>query len=440
MHRQSCSPGPAKDERKKHIDRLLRELDKLLQEEYRDTGDPGTLDEIEEESDRIAEGVRRIVSDKLLRKKERDAQQPQPPRECTCRCGAQARYKECRTRQFVLRSGLHRLTRAYYYCAVCRHGFCPLDAALVLPSGQYSPRVATLMVRLNMLFPDRQAVRELHELLGLDPAVSTVQRYSRRVGQRLAEEWHQQEEQWRKDRLPESQKHPKRLVLTMDAFKLHVGGEWRDAKIAAAYELNDKGRAASTQFTATMEASTEFGKRLPVLARHSGADHCRDIEVIGDGANWIWQETGKYYPTSVQVLDYSHATEHLWVAARARYGDGTKECKDWADELKGVMYNEKQAELLDQIKAWQPRNKDKRDIRRCLFNYLIEHKDRMAYKTLDDKGYHIGSGVIEASCKNVGQIRMKRAGQRWKQPAAEAMLHLCAYACSAGTAGFRQYV
>src|SRR5579862_1727274 len=365
IRHQSCLPGRSNDERKKHIDRLLRELDKLFQEEYKDSGDPGTLDDIEEESDRIAEGVRRIVSDKLLRKKERDAQQPQPPRECACKCGAQARYKEYRTRQFVLRSGQHGLTRAYYYCAACRHGFCPLDIALILPDGQYSPRVATLMVRLNMLFPDRQAVREMHELLGLDPAVSTVQRYSRRVGQRLAQEWHKLEEDWRKGHLPESRKHPKRLVLTMDAFKLHVGGEWRDAKIAAAYQLDDAGRAANTQFTATMETSVEFGKRLPVLAHYAGADHCRDIEVVADGGNWIWQETGKYFPTSVQVLDYPHGSEHLWAAARARHGDGTKACKDWADELKDLMYNEKHAELLSQIKAWHPRNKDKCKTRRC---------------------------------------------------------------------------
>lgn len=369
---QSYVAVPSEDDRQKHIDRLLRELDKLLQEEYKDSGDAGTLDDIEEESYRIAEGVRRIVSDKLLRKKERDAQQSQAPRECTCHCGAQARYKECRTRQFVLRSGQHRLTRAYYHCAACHHGFCPLDTALVRPDGQYSPRVATLMVRLNMLFPDRQAAREMHELFGLDPAVSTIQRYSRCVGKRIADEWHKQEEDWRKGRLPESQKRPKRLILTMDAFKLHVGGDWRDAKIAAAYELSVKGRAVNTQFTATLETSTEFGKRLPVLAHRAGADHCQDIEVVADGGNWIWQETGKYFPTSVQVLDYPHGSGHLWEAARARYGDGTQACKDLADELKELMYNEKHAELLGDIRAWQPRNEDKRKTRRCLFNYLVE--------------------------------------------------------------------
>ena len=440
MTRHSNLPQDPKDDRMTRIARLLREVDALLKEEYKDSGDPGTLDDIEDESDRIAEGVRRIVSDKLLRKKESDAMQQRPPKECACACGGQARFKEFRTRHFVLRSGSHTLSRAYYYCAACCHGFCPLDAALVLPEGQYSPRVATLMVRLNMLFPDRQAVREMHELLGLDPAVSTVQRYSRRAGAKIAEEWHKSAEDLLKGRLPESKKHPKRIIVTMDAVKLHVNGDWHDAKIAAAYELDRNRRAVSTQFTATMETSTEFGKRLPVLAHRAGADHCSDVEVVADGGNWIWQEVGKYLPTTKQALDYYHGAEHLWAGSRARYGDGTEEYKAWATKLKDLMYEEEHAALIAEIQAWQPRNQEKRTIRRRLLNYLTEHKQRMAYKTLRNNGYHIGSGVIEASCKNVVQIRMKRAGDRWAETGADSMLHLCAYGCSAGTAGFRQYV
>src|SRR5438067_1862795 len=144
-------------------------------------------------------------------------------------------------------------------------------------------------------------LRELDELLteeyddSEDPAVSTLQRYSRRAGDKIAQEWQTQREDWRKERLPESQQYPKRLHVTMDGVQIHVNGGWHEAKIGAVYELDSSSHAVNTRFTASMETSFEFGKRLPVLAHRGGIDHCRDVEVVADGGPWIWQETGKYF-------------------------------------------------------------------------------------------------------------------------------------------------
>jgi Uncharacterised protein family (UPF0236) len=438
--RISCSSQGPNEDKKMRLERLLRELDALLTEEYDDEEDPGTIDDIEKESDRVAESVRKIVADKLLKKKQRNAQQQSGARQWTCTCGQPSRYAGMRSRQLVLRSGAHIITRAYFHCSRCHRGVCPLDGLLKLGQGQYSPTVAATMARMNSYLPDRKAAQELYLMWGIDPAVSTLQRYSRRAGAKIALEWKKQEEDWRHERLPESKQYPKRMVLTMDGVLIHVDGDWHEAKVGAAYELDSRTHAINTRFTASMEPSSEFGKRLPVLAHRVGVDHCRDVEVVGDGAPWIWQETAKYYPRSVQVLDYSHASEHLWTAAHARYGEGTKQAQDWAKELEDLMYDEKQVELREQIRSWQPHNQEKCKIRRRLLNYLLDHKARMAYRTLKESGYHIGSGVVEASCKNVVQLRMKQAGMRWSSRGAEAMLHSCAYYCSAGSEGFRNYV
>lgn len=438
MTRMGFSSGAPSD-KKTRIERLLRELDEVLTEEYDDSEDPGTIDDIEAESDRVAESVRRIVADKLLKKKQRQSQQQGCPRRWICSCGRSARYAGLRSRQLVLRSGMHTIERAYFHCSSCHCGVSPLDTLLKLGPGQYSPPVAALMARLNTYLPDRQAAEELRLLLGIEPSVSTLQRYSRRAGLKIASEWNAQREQWRSQKLPESTEYPKRLTLSMDGVKLHVNGEWREAKIATVYSY-DGNRGVRGRFTATMETSCEFGKRLPVLAHRAGVDHCRDMSVVADGGPWIWQETARYFPTSVQVLDFYHASQHLWEAARARFGDGTEEAKAWADSLKRLMFEEKQAQLRQEIRAWQPRTKEKQTIRRRLLNYLLEHTDRMAYSSLKDKGYHIGSGAVEAACKNVVQSRMKRAGMRWSAAGAEAMLHASSYFCSHGQVGFRQYV
>lgn len=218
-------------------------------------------------------------------------------------------------------------------------------------------------------------------------------------------------------------------------------GAQRIRRLIAEKLLEKKQRyAAHSRFTATLETSREFGPRLAVLAHQAGSDHRRDLAVVADGGPWIWQETGKYFPGSVQALDYYHASGHLWEAARSRYGEGTSAAGDWAKTLKDLMYKQKQEQLIQEIRSWQPKTEAKRTVRRRLLNYLQEHRNRMAYKTLKEQSYHIGSGVVEASCKNVVQSRMKQAGMRWSSSGAEAILHTCSHFHSEGNTDFRQYV
>ena len=52
----------------------------------------------------------------------------------------------------------------------------------------------------------------------------------------------------------------------------------------------------------------------------------------------------------------------------------------------------------------------------------------MQYKLFKSKGYPIGSGVIEATCKQLVQLRLKRNGMRWKKNGAHCILQLrCHY-------------
>jgi hypothetical protein len=48
----------------------------------------------------------------------------------------------------------------------------------------------------------------------------------------------------------------------------------------------------------------------------------------------------------------------------------------------------------------------------------------MDYPAIRAQGLPIGSGAVESSAKHVVQQRLKRAGQRWSEPGARAMLAL----------------
>ena len=56
--------------------------------------------------------------------------------------------------------------------------------------------------------------------------------------------------------------------------------------------------------------------------------------------------------------------------------------------------------------------------------YLESHASRTHYGQYRDKGWFIGSGVIEAGCKTVVGRRLKQSGMLWSQAGAENILGL----------------
>lgn len=431
--------GP--DERNQRSEAQLQRVLRRVEEKLRQTWDnePGTLQEIEEESQRIGEAVKEIIEEERLESKGTGYAGTR----LACCCGNSARYIGAYVRRLVTRSGERRLLRAYYHCRRCRKGFCPLDTVLRPTSGCFSGEVCALATRFSSYLPFAQACREMEEVCRIHLSASSLHRIALSSGRQLEKDWSAKEAAlWREEEegsgMPAPSCRVKQLHVSLDGVMVYAGGEWREAKLGVAYQKNEEQVRAN--YYATLAKSDAFGRRLRTLAHVSGADHCANVGVVADGSVWIWQEAGKYFSTKTQVLDFYHVSEHLWKLARVRFGDRMPAEREkaavWVSRQKDRLLEDEAEGVIRSIARWKAKTQEQWDEQRKVLSYLKEHRRRLRYKTFLAQGWHIGSGVMESGCKAVVQSRMKGAGMRWSQAGAQAMLHLRAAVCSVNRPDF----
>ena len=72
----------------------------------------------------------------------------------------------------------------------------------------------------------------------------------------------------------------------------------------------------SSSVIATFEPAAVFGDLVKAEGIRRGADHVRQLTIIGDGAAWIWGIATAKFPEATQIVDLFHAREHIHDLAR----------------------------------------------------------------------------------------------------------------------------
>lgn len=130
-----------------------------------------------------------------------------------------------------------------------------------------------------------------------------------------------------------------------------------------------------------------------------------------------------------RIIDFYHASEHLSHMAEAIHGKSSVAASEWYKKYRDTLKTHKQgvSKLIRSAEyylASQPYNKTReKEIRKHL-GYFKKYKKFMQYAVYAEKGWPIGSGVIEAACKSVVKQRMCRSGQRWSISGGQAILNL----------------
>ena len=165
------------------------------------------------------------------------------------------------------------------------------------------------------------------------------------------------------------------------------------------------------------EEASSFGWRLWQEALRRGVLSSDEVVVLGDGAHWIWNIAEKHFPRAVQILDWYHATEYVWNAASAIWGEGSAERTEWAQAQLDKLWESKVDEVLVELQRWRERGQAVE----AALSYYTEHQTRMDYTSYRARGLQIGSGSVESACKQLVSARLKQAGMIWDAPGAEAV-------------------
>jgi hypothetical protein len=133
-----------------------------------------------------------------------------------------------------------------------------------------------------------------------------------------------------------------------------------------------------------------------------------------------------------QLVDLWPLLEKLGSAARLLYGDAPGSAVLHAWRLRLLNRTGSVVEILQEFA-----NSGKEDMAvgtsrpvHEAITYLENHQVRMNYASARRRGFPVGSGNVEAPCKSLVAVRMKRPGARWKEETGEHLLNLRALALS----------
>jgi hypothetical protein len=435
------------------IAELQEQFRRQLEEQLPD--DEATLDQIEEAAGKIGRQISQDVQRRLIEQRSKQERTSKALSHVFCACGGLARYKGQQDRTLVTAHGTLTYSRPYYHCAICQHSFAPLDKALGIDSGVTTTQVRLWVALLAGQLPFAQAATTLQMLTRVSLSAASLERVSVRIGTALREHQHQQAQKHQVGALPEPtmkrEAKPARLYIGLDGVFVPLRDAWKKDKSTGelscrygecichvcvtqsgvVYEaFQDKGgkdsHVRTRAYVATLGKVEQFAPLLGTLAHQNGHHQAKEVIVIGDGAPWIWQLAAKQFAGAIQIVDFFHAAEHLGKVAEVRFGNqpDKDDSKAWLAARLAELKADQLDKVLDDLRAWRPTSESKKQLRQSTYAYFASNAERMRYKTFLDRGYHIGSGVVEATCKHVVAQRLDQAGMHWRQESAEAIVAL----------------
>lgn len=242
---------------------------------------------------------------------------------------------------------------------------------------------------------------------------------------------------------------PDALVVMMDGWMLrHRGPDWgvkpaattgervawQECKSAVIYHLRHAAKTAGDRrllvekfVVAHVGEPLEFGRQVQAEARRRGLGAAPQVYVVADGGVWIWNIVADRFATATGVLDFYHASQHLWDLAHTLHPENETGARAWVEPLLHQLRHGGEAGVLatlQDLPAWC--------LQRALAvppsvaretHYFMEHREHIQYAARAAEGCPVGSGAMESLCSQL-QGRFKRGGQFWSEPGRRRLMAL----------------
>ncbi len=382
-------------------------------------------------------------------------------------CGEPRPFLDERPRTQQTRLGPIGWARPYYYCRACRAGWSPADRTLgVGPSERTSAGVRRWAAELGAAHTFAEARALLADLAGVEVGEETLRTHTEAVGARVEADQQAQIAYVRATHEPlpgtADPVEEDRLLVETDGVMVryrHTG--FHEVKLGLVAGCRPgNGRPASDpayrppvlvrpSYVAARESAEQFGPRLLAEAARRGALDVvgweqppgvdprlagpggpslailRLAQMLGDGAAWIWRLADEHLGAArIDVVDWFHGAEHLWGLARALHGEGTAAATAWAEQATHRLWRHGPEPLLALLRETTAATPEAAEALRVERGYFTSNADRMDYPRFRRLGLPIGSGAVESGAKHLVQHRLCRAGMRWSEPGATAILAL----------------
>lgn len=362
------------------------------------------------------------------------------------KCGSAMRELGKRKKNITSLLGEGEITRGYYECENCREHSIPKDEFLGIRGTSFTPGVKRAVAKLASCDSFESCSTGLLELCGIFVSSKDTERIAESIGERIENSNARRIKTTMAGSIPAAAVKPgKRLYIEFDGTgvpmtKHELNGrrgkqedgssKTREAKVGCIFTqsssdadgnpVRDKGSAT---YIGAVEPAEIFGARLYSEAVRRGVSTSKEVVVIGDGAKWIWNLATVHFPNAIEIVDLFHAKEHVFDIIRQIVPNEQtrllhkKVCYQLLE--KGDIYG------LTARLASLPSTSDEQSkaINREI-GYFSENAARMQYAKFKEAGLFVGSGVIEAACKNVIGKRLKQSGMHWSLRGANSIIAL----------------
>jgi len=309
---------------------------------------------------------------------------------------------------------------------------CPLVLNAGIVEQFWTPQAAKQAIHLVSLLTPAEVETVFEELGHMQPSKSSLDR----LPKQLSEKWEAQRETLDAQlcaqlEVPEtatmlSVSLDGVLVPTRYTRVLPSDSRYAEASCGTLSFYDKDGEILGTRYFSRMP---EHKKKSLKTQLTQALDHVLSkrpsltVIKVADGARDNWTYLEDTLPQGECVLDFYHASEHLFVAMEAIYGKGNPRIYTEHAKYRHILRHDEHG--VDKVLChlrYQLRKTPSKKALKAEVTYFSRQRHRCHYAQLKAENKPFGSGVVEAACKSIVQLRLKRSGQRWDDDGGQAIL------------------